>query len=88
MLNYQISTMSVMWKYNMGFGSETMMCQQFYAYDCDMNTYNHTFSEEYLLHVLSTMVTGLNVENKNIYINLLCFVLFFLLYQHSYLFLE
>ncbi len=38
-------------QYNMGFGSETMMCKQFYAYDCDMNTYNHTFSEEYLLHV-------------------------------------
>ncbi len=50
MLNYQISTMSAMCKYNMGFGYETM-CKQFYSDDCDMNTSNHAFSEEYLLHV-------------------------------------
>ena len=38
--------------------------------------------------ISSTIFTGLNVGNKNIYINLLCFVLFFIQYQHSYLFLS
>ena len=46
-----MSTVSAMCKYNMGSGSGTMMCKQFYAYDCNMDTSNHTFSEEYLLHV-------------------------------------
>ena len=43
--------MSAMCKYNMGLGSEMMLCEQFYAYDCDMDTSNHAFSEECLLHV-------------------------------------
>ena len=46
-----MSTMSAMCKHNMCFGSETMLCKSFYAYDCDMDTSNHTFSDEYFLQV-------------------------------------
>ncbi len=77
-----MSTMSAMCKYNMGFGSETMLCKQFYAYYCDMDTSNHTFSEEYLLHVsylpfLQDLMSEIKIFTSN------CCVLFYSFYNIS-----
>ncbi len=69
----------------MGFGSETMFCKQFYAYDCEMDTSNHTFSEKSLLHVsylpfLQVLMSEKNIIHQSV---VFCFTLFIISAQLS-----